>query len=380
MKTKKIMSAALALTLALTVAFATPITADAASVGKVKGFKVEQSNNRVVVKWKKVKRAAKYQVYRATKLKGKYKRIATTKKRTYNDKKAKGLNYYKVRAVRKNGKKGKALVLVCHGIGCNMDGYLNRTQYFVRKGYDVFTFDMTGTCTSEGKNIKGLNQSKIDLHNALEFIRSQSRFKDMPVLIYGHSWSGYASANVLNYGHDDLAGVATLSGFNNTWDTMYFHAQRYVGKMAILYKPWNALVEKIKFGKFAGGTGVSGINKYNGPVLVSHSKDDPTVPYSCSIIAHRDEITNPRVEYLLFEDRGHTMSRPRKDEIKIAKSVEGKKSRIIKTAKYNMFQYNVDIRYEYSDKQTVFATDDKFMDMINAFFERCLEARTKERG
>ena len=49
MKTKKIMSAALALTLALTVAFATPITADAASVGKVKGLKVEQSNNRVVV-------------------------------------------------------------------------------------------------------------------------------------------------------------------------------------------------------------------------------------------------------------------------------------------------------------------------------------------
>ena len=96
MKTKKIMSAALALTLALTVAFATPITADAASVGKVKGLKVEQSNNRVVVKWKKVKRAAKYQVYRATKLKGKYKRIATTKKRNY-----------KVRAVRKNGKKGK---------------------------------------------------------------------------------------------------------------------------------------------------------------------------------------------------------------------------------------------------------------------------------
>ena len=67
----------------------------------------------------------------------------------------------------KEGKKGKALVLVCHGIGCNMDGYLNRTQYFVRKGYDVFTFDMTGTCTSEGKNIYGLNQSKIDLHNFL---------------------------------------------------------------------------------------------------------------------------------------------------------------------------------------------------------------------
>ena len=277
----------------------------------------------------------------------------------------------------KDGKKGKALVLVCHGIGCNMDGYLNRTQYFVRKGYDVFTFDMTGTCTSEGKNICGLNQSKIDLHNALLYIASQSRFKDMPILIYGHSWSGYASANVLNYGHDELAGVATLSGFNNTWDTMYFHAQRYVGKLAILYKPWNTLVEKVKFGKYAGGTGVSGINKYKGPVLVSHSKDDPTVPYSCSIIAHRDEITNPNTEYLLFEDRGHTMSRPREDEKKISEDLKGKKSKIVKNAKYNTFQYNVDIRYEYSDKATVFAIDEEFMDAVNDFFERCIEKRKK---
>ena len=273
----------------------------------------------------------------------------------------------------KDGKKGKALVLVCHGIGCNMDGYLNRTQYFVRKGYDVFTFDMTGTCTSEGKNIYGLNQSKIDLHNALEFIRSQSRFKGQPVLIYGHSWSGYASANVLNYGHDDLAGVATLSGFNNTWDTMHFHAQRYVGKLAILYKPWNSLVEKFKFGKYAGGTGVSGINKFKGPVLISHSKDDPTVPYSCSVISHRNEITNPLAEYLLFEDRGHTMSRPKEEEKKIAESAAGKKSNIVKTSSYNTFQYNVDIRYEFSDKETVFAIDDEFMDAVNDFFERCLK-------
>lgn len=273
----------------------------------------------------------------------------------------------------KDGKKGKALVFVCHGIGCNMDGYLNRTQYFVRKGYDVFTFDMTGTCQSEGKNIYGLNQSKIDLHNAIEFVKSQSCFKGMPLLIYGHSWSGYASANVLNYGHDELAGVATLSGFNNTWDTMYFHAQRYVGKLAILYKPWEKLVELTKFGRDAGGTAVSGINKYHGPVLISHSKDDPTVPYFCSVIIHKDEITNPQAKYLLFEDRGHTMSRPRGLEKKISDDLLGKKTKLVKTSDYNIFQYNVDIRYEYSDKQTVFAVDDEFMDMIDAFFCDCLK-------
>lgn len=243
----------------------------------------------------------------------------------------------------KGKKDGKAVVFVCHGIGCNMDGYLNRTQYFVRKGYEVFTFDMTGTCESEGKGIIGLNQSKIDMHNAIEFVKSQDRFKGKAILIYGHSWSGYASANVLNYGHDELAGVATLSGFNNTWDIMHYHALKYVGKLAVLYKPWVKLVELTKFGKNALGDGVSGINKYSGPVLISHSKDDPTVPIACSVIIHKDEITNPKAEYVLFEDRGHTMSRPISAEQQISKDVYGKKSNIKPSLKYNTFQYNVDI-------------------------------------
>lgn len=64
---------------------------------------VSTKPKKVVVKWKKVSGATGYQVYRSTSKKGKYKRIATTKKLSYTDKKAtKGKKYYyKVRAYKK---------------------------------------------------------------------------------------------------------------------------------------------------------------------------------------------------------------------------------------------------------------------------------------
>ena len=46
---------------------------------------------------------------------------------------------YTAKAADGKPERGKALVIVSHGIGCNMDGYLNRTAWFVKHGYDVFT-------------------------------------------------------------------------------------------------------------------------------------------------------------------------------------------------------------------------------------------------
>ncbi len=59
------------------------------------------------MKWNKVKGASQYEVYRSTSKKGKYKKIATTKKTTYTDKKLKGKKkyYYKVRVSKKINKK-----------------------------------------------------------------------------------------------------------------------------------------------------------------------------------------------------------------------------------------------------------------------------------
>ncbi len=64
-------------------------------------------SKQVAIKWKKVKGATNYQVYRSTSLDGKYKKIGTTKKTSYTDKKATGgkAYYYRIRVCRKFGSK-----------------------------------------------------------------------------------------------------------------------------------------------------------------------------------------------------------------------------------------------------------------------------------
>jgi lysophospholipase L1-like esterase len=71
------------------------------------GSIVATSDASIKIIWIPVKNAKKYEVYRSTSAKGKYKKIATTKKTKYTDKKGKQLTtyYYKIRAVGKNAKK-----------------------------------------------------------------------------------------------------------------------------------------------------------------------------------------------------------------------------------------------------------------------------------
>lgn len=84
-----------------------PFTSIKASTGP-KATKITSlaspKSKQVVVKWKKIKGATQYQVYRSTSKKGKYSKIATTKKTSYTDKKAKGGKkyYYMIRVGQKN--------------------------------------------------------------------------------------------------------------------------------------------------------------------------------------------------------------------------------------------------------------------------------------
>lgn len=81
-------------------------TATAPNSTKIKSLASKKSKQ-AVLKWNKVKGASQYEVYRSTSKKGKYKKIATTKKTTYTDKKLKGKKkyYYKVRVSKKINKK-----------------------------------------------------------------------------------------------------------------------------------------------------------------------------------------------------------------------------------------------------------------------------------
>ena len=273
----------------------------------------------------------------------------------------------------------KAVMIVMHGIGCSRAGYLNRYDYFARKGYLVFAFDCTGTFESEGKGLRGLTQSQVDLDNAIKYLDSLEELKKYKLLVYAHSWGGYGLATELNCKTaEKLTGAATLSGFNDIWGICRYQMERYAGKAVVLAKPWTYLYYFLIFGKRGLYKGINGVNKYKGPVLVMHSTDDKTVPYNTSVAIHYEKNTNPQAKFVILDDRGHTLSRPPEVEQEIKRLHKGKKSNI-PLGKSNIFEHYVNVGYEYCDRMTVFAIDEKFMDQVNEFFLEVLaNAEEKE--
>ena len=265
----------------------------------------------------------------------------------------------------------KGLMIVSHGIGCSHKNYLQVIDYFTRKDYLVFSFDISGGGQSGGdRGMEGLQRAVIDLRNAILFASDQEEAKGLDLFVFGHSWSGYASACVLN--DEEVArrvkAVATLAGFNRPWNVMKAQGIKKCGKIVALSRPFAFIVAQMQFGKYAKYRAMEGINKFNGPVYIAHSKDDKTVAFSNSIVIHQDECTNKFAEFYVHDGLGHTLYRPTWAEKSIDEKRAGKEPLVNKGD--NIFKYFMDDRYRFSTREEVFGLNEEYMDKVEEFFQR----------
>lgn len=200
----------------------------------------------------------------------------------------------------------KAMVIFAHGfVGTHQWGpYLKELEQLVANGYSIFTYDNKGCGISAGKNMAGFPQAVIDLDYALTFIELH---QSLPIILYGHSWGGFAVSSILNTDHDVIA-VVERSGFNSGSDILSQYGDSMAGILMKFASPFMSLYERIIFGKYAGYTAVDGINNSDIPVLLMHSTDDTVYPYRLSITNIADKITNPLVQIHIFENKKHDIS------------------------------------------------------------------------
>lgn len=198
----------------------------------------------------------------------------------------------------------QGLVVVAHGLGGGADSYLPQIKYFVDQGWRVFTYDVTGSYDSEGKTTKGFPQALIVLDAALTYISTQDEFASLPILLFGHSWGGYAVANILQDDHK-IAGVVTVSGANSAMEMIVEQGRSMMGGFIDIQYPYLWLYQRILFGKTASLNAVDAINHSNVPVLIVHGTEDELVAYDGSaIIANIGAITNPNVRTLSLSEPG----------------------------------------------------------------------------
>lgn len=203
----------------------------------------------------------------------------------------------------------KGLIVLSHGIGDDRQGgcfnYLREIAAFTRRGYRVFAFDNTGYGESEGENRGGLPQAAVDLEFALLYLESREDLSGLPMMLYGHSWGGYAVCSVLNNDHEIQAAVSRC-GFHRTQDMLVDLGSRIYGESLQEKAAYIYLYEHFKFGKVVDQTAAKGLQATDADVLVICGEDDDVIPFAHSI--YRQVQTHdygPNVQARLWEGSGH---------------------------------------------------------------------------
>ncbi len=205
--------------------------------------------------------------------------------------------------------KPKGLIVVAHGMGDGHNNYLTEIEAFAANGYLVFAYDGTGTNESEGTKLIGLSQSPIDLQYALNYLTTIPAISELLVMLYGHSWGGFAVSALNNYPvKQDIKAIVSVAGFEKNSNVIKDLGRQIVGPFTNLLMPFVNFYEYLLFGYKAKNTGISGLSNTGAQVLIVHSSDDEIVNYEDNFKAYEKAFKDkPNFEFLSVKEHGHNV-------------------------------------------------------------------------
>lgn len=206
----------------------------------------------------------------------------------------------------KKDQQNKGVVVIAHGFGGGgHNTYMDIADYFTSNGYLVFAYDATGNDKSEGDSAEGLPQGVIDLDFALRYVKQADEYKDLPIVLFGHSWGGYCVGSVLNC-HADVKAAVLVAGFDSSADLFEQQGESMIGSGIKLFMPYVSLYERLKFGKYAAYSAIGGFADSDAGIMVICSKGDKTVlPENGYEKFYNMYGDNSRFCFIEYEDRGH---------------------------------------------------------------------------
>ena len=197
----------------------------------------------------------------------------------------------------------RGIIVIAHGLGAGQNSYMDCADYFAHHGYYVFAYDATGNDKSEGDGVGAIPQGVADLDHAVSY--AESRFPELPVALFGHSWGGYSACAVLNF-HPEVRAVVECCGCNRSSDLFEAGGLDQAGSVIYTMMPFIRLHERIHCGKYAAATAMDGFAASDAAVMVVHSADDGVVPIRYGYDLYYEKYKNdPRFVFQRFENRGH---------------------------------------------------------------------------
>lgn len=265
--------------------------------------------------------------------------------------------------------------MIAHGLGGGgHNSYMDVANYFSLNGYYVFAYDATGNDESEGESVMGLPQGLIDLDYAIKYVKQNSKFAKLPIMLFGHSWGGYAVGNILNI-HSDIKGVVSIAGFNKSTDLLKQEGKKMVGAGIYILLPHLKLIERLKFGKYASYGAIEGFKNSDTPVMFIHSEDDNMIPIERSFDLYYEQLNlNARYSFVRLKDRGHNY---------VYYSDEAKRYRDKFNEDFKLYvdslgeELSAELKADYIksnlNKKLINDLDEDLMDKMIVFYDSCVE-------
>ncbi|MDD4819423.1 MAG: alpha/beta hydrolase [Flavobacteriales bacterium] len=178
----------------------------------------------------------------------------------------------------------KAVIICISGIqNPSVSAYMGHAKMFYDKGYASILMEMRGHGASSGDRICLAYNESEDVRAVTDYIKSQSQYKDIPVVIMGMSMGAAVAINSMAI-NDDIDILVSLSSFSSCENTLCEMADAQIGYSGAcsVFRPFIMLTCAIKYGVNPFVTRpLSSIKHLNGrPALLMHSQGDTQVFFS----------------------------------------------------------------------------------------------------
>lgn len=192
----------------------------------------------------------------------------------------------------------KGILVFSHGMWGSHIAYLQEMECLARNGFKVLGIDAFGTELSEGKNIKGLGNSLLTLNLVMDYVKKMYPCENIYVM--GHSWGGFAAANIAKY-QKDIKAIVTMSPFISVIQIL----KHQVPKLLYPTLPFLLILDAIFCGKYSFANARKTLKDTKIPTLILHSRDDQMVPYVSSTGLLEKKLHNPYLKYLIVDGKKH---------------------------------------------------------------------------
>ena len=177
------------------------------------------------------------------------------------------------------GERGE-LIVFFHGIGAGHRAYMREIELLCRRGYTVIAYDNTGCAESGGADIGGFSQGLADAYAALAFLKKTGELnKYERFFVMGHSWGGYAAANVPAF-FEGIGKAVAISGFLSVQTMLCGLVE--AATPAPLKKSFLKTflsVEEAAAPRFFAANALQTVPESKTRFLFACSEDDPMVPF-----------------------------------------------------------------------------------------------------